>query len=200
VSLVVARPLTVSFGASFERLEDQGPAARIQAADAFLANVNFHEELEGAAYQHNFNGEYDLRMGTRSLGSDFVYARHRWLVRYTMKHGKHLLADEAEAGFIGGQAPLYERFVLGNSTTLRGWNKNDIDPMGGNRMVHNSVDYRYGLIQVFYDSGAIWDNGQTAVARNSVGAGLREGALSLAMAFPLGRGGCYPVFMVGMNY
>lgn len=200
ISFVVARPVTVTFGASFERLEEEGPLARMAAANALLAGASFHQEMEGADYQHNFNGTYDLRMGTRSLGSDFVYARHRWQFRYTLKHGKQLLQDEVTAGFIAGQAPLFERFALGNSTTLRGWNKFDIDPLGGNRMVHNSVEYRYGVLEVFYDAGAIWDNGQTVVARNSVGAGLRQGALSLALAFPLRGGKCYPIFMVGMNY
>jgi hypothetical protein len=200
VSFVVARPVTVTVGVSFERLNEEGPLVRPAAANAFLANTSFHQETEGADYQQNFNGAYDLRMGTRSLGSDFAYARHRWQFRYTLKHGKHLLMDEATAGFIAGQAPLFERFALGNSTTLRGWNKYDIDPLGGNRMVHNSVEYRYGVLQVFYDAGAIWDNGQTVVARNSVGAGLRQGALSLALAFPLRGGKCYPIFMVGMNY
>jgi len=200
VSFVVARPLTVSFGASFERLDQEGPMARLESANAFLASATYHNELEGAEYQNNFNGEYDLRMGTRSLGSDFVYARHRWQFRYTLTRGKQMLMDEATAGFISGQAPLFERFAMGNSTTLRGWNKYDIDPLGGNRMVANSVEYRYGVLQVFYDTGAIWDNGQTVIARNSVGAGLRQGAFSLAVAFPLREGKTYPIFMVGMNY
>jgi len=143
---------------------------------------------------------YDLRMGTRSLGSDFVYGRHRWQFRYALTHGKHTLTDQATAGLITGQAPLFERFVLGNSTMLRGWNKYDIDPLGGNRMLHNSVEYRYGALQIFYDSGAIWDSGQTAIARNSIGCGLRQGAFFIAMAFPLRENRVEPIFMVGMNY
>jgi outer membrane protein assembly factor BamA len=200
VTFVVARPLTVSFGASFERLDPEAPLAPMQTASAFVANASFQEEMEGAEYQHNFNGTYDLRMGTRSLGSDFVYGRHRWQFRYSMTHGKHMLLDEATAGAITGQAPLFERFVLGNSTTLRGWNKYDIDPFGGNRMLHNSVEYRYGAFQVFYDSGAVWDSGQTVIARNSVGVGLRQGAFFIAMAFPLRENRVEPIFMVGMNY
>jgi hypothetical protein len=200
VAWLVARPLRLTFGASFERLEQQGPMARMEAANALLAAANFHQQVEGSDYQHNFNGEYDLRMGTRAIGSDFVYQRHRWQFRYSLRHGKHLLIDEASAGFIGGEAPLFERFALGNSTTLRGWNKFDIDPLGGNRMVHNSVEYRYGIFQAFYDTGAIWDNGQSVIARNSIGAGLRQGPFFLAMALPLREGRCYPVLMVGMNY
>ena len=43
---------------------------------------------------------------------------------------------------------------------LRGWNKYDLDPLGGSRVVYNSLDYRYGMFDVFYDTGAIWDPGQ----------------------------------------
>ena len=52
--------------------------------------------------------------------------------------------------------------MAGNSYYLRGWNKYDIDPIGGNRLVHNSVEYRYGPFQAFYDAGAVWDSGQPA--------------------------------------
>jgi hypothetical protein len=200
LTLVVARPLTISFGASFEQLQEQGPMARMAAANVMLANVTFHEDLEGADFEHALNGSYDLRAGTRSLGSDFVYGRHRWQFRYTVTRGKHQMMDEATLGVITGQAPLFERFVLGNSTTLRGWNKYDIDPLGGNRMVHNSVEYRYGALQVFCDSGAIWDSGQAPIARNSVGVGLRQGGFFVAMAFPLREHRTDPIFMVGMNY
>ena len=61
---------------------------------------------------------------------------------------------------ISGRAPLFERFVLGTSSTLRGWNKFDIDPLGGDRMVHNTLEYRYRMLEVFYDTGAVWNRGQ----------------------------------------
>ena len=71
-----------------------------------------------------------------------------------LTRGKNVLIEDLSAGITTGRAPLFERFVLGNSSTLRGWNKYDLDPLGGNRMVHNSVEYRYGAFQVFYDTGA----------------------------------------------
>ena len=33
------------------------------------------------------------------------------------------------AGVLTGTAPLFERFSLGNTTTLRGWNKYDLAPL-----------------------------------------------------------------------
>jgi len=134
------------------------------------------------------------------LGSDFAYARHRWELRYMLTHGKSVVIDDLTSGMITGRAPLFERFVLGNSSTLRGWNKYELDPLGGNRMVHNTVEYRYGVFQLFYDSGAIWDDGEAAVVRHSAGVGLRQGNFSLAVAFPIREGHIDPIFMVGMNY
>jgi outer membrane protein assembly factor BamA len=95
---------------------------------------------------------------------------------------------------------LYEQFVLGNATFLRGWNKFEIDPWGGNRFVHNSVEYRYGVFQVFYDTGAVWESGQAAIPRHSVGVGLRQSAFFLAIAVPVRDSRLDPIFMVGMNY
>ena len=34
------------------------------------------------------------------------------------------------AGTISGRAPLFERFALGDTRTLRGWNKFDVDQWG----------------------------------------------------------------------
>ena len=150
--------------------------------------------------QQDFDSGYDLRSGARALASDFAYNRHRVEFRYTWTRGKQVVIDDAMGGAITGTAPLYERFSLGNSSTLRGWNKYALDPLGGNRMLHNSVEYRYGAFQAFYDTGAIWDGGQAVVARNSVGAGIREGPFSIAVALPLKDGRMEPVLIVGMNY
>ncbi|HEY1219633.1 MAG: BamA/TamA family outer membrane protein [Bryobacteraceae bacterium] len=199
LSVQVARPLEVSFGTSFESLGQQAPGAPPQAADAFVAGARYRQLTEGSADQA-VEADYDLRAGSHALGSDYAYSRHRWGLRYRVTHGKHELVDDGWGGVILGTAPLFERFVLGNSTSLRGWNKFDLDPLGGNRVVHNTVEYHYGVFQVFCDSGAIWDSGQAAVVRSSVGAGLRQGVFSLALAFPLRNGKMDPVFMVGMNY
>jgi hypothetical protein len=198
--IVLAKPLTLTVGTGFQRFQSQFPDSRTETANAVLAGLHFRQKLEGDNLRQDFDGRYDLRAATRVFNTDFVYARHRLSFRYTLNHGRHTIMDEAMGGVIGGRAPLLERFVLGNNSTLRGWNKWELDPLGGNRVVHNSVEYRYGVFQVFYDAGAIWDNGQNAVARQSVGAGLRYGAFSLAVAFPLREGRVEPVFMVGMNY
>jgi hypothetical protein len=199
LSVRVARPLELSFGASFESLGQQTPGASPLAANSLVAGARYSRQFEGTSDQA-VEADYDLRAGTRAIASDFAYTRHRWELRYRLSHGKHELVDDSWGGVILGTAPLFDRFVLGNSTSLRGWNKFDLDPLGGNRVVHNTVEYHYGVFQIFCDSGAVWDGGQPAVAHSSVGVGLRQGVFSLAMAFPLHEGRMDPVFMVGMNY
>ena len=198
VTFTLARPLTLSVGASFEQM--QFAAAPKESANALVTTLRYHRRLEDSDNQHDLDAGYSLRAATKVLGSDFVYARHRWEFRYMLTRGKNVFIEDAIAGFIGGRAPLYERFTLGNSSTLRGWNKYELDPIGGSRMVHNTAEYRYGVFQIFYDTGTVWDRTDSAVVRHSAGVGLRQGNFSLAVAFPLREGHIDPVFMVGMNY
>ncbi len=199
-TVMLAKPLSLTVGTSFERLEEEGPGSEVVAANAAFATLRYHESLEDSDSQQDLDAVYSLREASRALDSDFVYARNRWDFRYTLTKGKVVIIEDLSAGVITGRAPLYERFVLGNSSTLRGWNKYDLDPLGGNRMVANSVDLRYGLLQLFYDSGAIWDRNDSATLRHSVGIGLRQGIFSLALAFPLREGRIDPVLILGMNY
>ena len=201
VTIVLAKPLTFTAGLSFERLQMQFPAARIESANALVNTLRYHRQLEDSDTQKQvLDAGYNLRAATNILSSDFVYARHRWNVAYTFSRDHTTMQVSFLAGLISGNAPLFERYVLGTSSTLRGWNKYDIDPLGGNRMWHAAVDYRYRWFQVFYDMGAVWDRGHEAKPRNSIGAGLRKDGFSLALAFPLKDGRVDPVFMAGMNF
>jgi hypothetical protein len=196
----VWKPLHVSVGASFQSFQDQYPDAHMESANAAVASLRYHQRTEGSDLVQDFDAGYDLRLASAAMHSDLIYSRNRWEVRYTLTRGKQVLIEDLTAGMIAGQAPLFERFVLGNSSTLRGWSKFDLDPLGGNRMVHNTVEYRYGAFQIFYDTGAIWDSGQAVEDRNTAGIGLRQGVFSASIAFPLREGHIDPIFMVGMNY
>jgi len=200
VTVVIAKPLTLTVGASFERFQEQFPAAHTEAANAVISSLRYQGQMEGLETGQDLEAGYDLRAATRSFDSDYVYLRQHWELRYRLTHGRHVVTDEVTAGLIQGRAPLFEQYVLGNSTTLRGWNKFDLDPLGGNRMVHNSVDYRYGPFEMFYDAGAIWDSGQPVIPRHGIGVGLRDGAFALAVAFPIRNGRADPILMMGMNY
>jgi outer membrane protein assembly factor BamA len=201
VTVVLAKPLTLTVGAGFQRFQTQYPDTRIQASNAAVATLRFHHQVEDSdANKHDVDASYSLRAATRALDSDYAYVRHLAQARYDYKRGRHELSDEVMAGVITGEAPLFERFVLGTSSTLRGWNRFDIDPAGGDRVAHNTVDYRYRWFEAFWDTGAIWSRGETGIIRHSLGAGFRDGAFFVAVAFPVRTARVEPIFMVGMNY
>jgi outer membrane protein assembly factor BamA len=157
--------------------------------------------LEGSnVLKQVLDAGYSLRAATKILGSDFAYARHHWNVGYTFTRDHNTVLVTFVGGVIAGQAPLFERYVLGNSSTLRGWNKYDIDPLGGSRMAHGSVEYRYRYFQIFYDAGAVWDRGEAISPHCSAGVGLRKDGFSVAVAFPIKDGRVEPVLIAGMNF
>jgi surface antigen Omp85-like protein len=199
LAIALAKPLTLEVGASFERFQEEMPGAPIQASNAIVADLRYHQHLESDSPQ-DIDADYALRSASGLMASDFAYTSHAWNLRYKIVHGKHIVSDLVSGGLITGRAPLADRFVLGNSTMLRGWNKYDLDPIGGNRMIYNSVEYRYGPFQAFYDTGAIWDEGQPVSAKHSLGVGIRESIFSLAVAFPVRGGRVEPIFMMGLLY
>jgi hypothetical protein len=201
VTIVLAKPLTLTAGVSFERFQDQFPAARTESADTVVNTLRYHRLLEDSnAHRQVLDAGYSLRAATKILGSDFAYVRHHWNVGYTFARDHNTMLISFVGGLITGQAPLFERLVLGNSSTLRGWNRFDIDPLGGTRMAHGSVEYRYRYFEVFYDAGAVWDHGEAATPRCSAGIGLRKDGFSIAVAFPIKNGRVEPVLIAGMNF
>ena len=207
-TFVLARPLTWTVGLSFEQLHSDLPAARSVAANAVINSLRYRQRWQASdATKQELDAGYSLRAATKVLGTDFSYTRHSVNARYALSHDHQSLEVALVAGVIYGQAPLFERFVLGNDSTLRGWNKYDLDPIGGNRMVHGSVTYGYHIMRVFYDTGAIWESGQSPDQKHSAGVGIsgglglfQRGAFLLAVAFPLRQGRADPVFIAGMNF
>ena len=208
LTFVVSKAFSVSVGASFERMEMEAPSPTgnemSTSANAATAQVDFGYTDEGSDRVQRWDARYGLRVATRQLGSDYVYSRHNVSLRYEWKSGHHLVVDRLIGGAITGQAPLFERFVLGNSSTLQGWDHYTIDPLGGNRMAHNSVSYGYqlqeGTPEIFYDTGFIGTGDRLGTLRHSLGIGFRQGIFNVATAFPLCQGRFAAVFMAGMNY
>jgi hemolysin activation/secretion protein len=204
ITIVLAQPLTLTVGVSLERLEPQVTAARTDSSNSVINTLRYHRRWEdGGSNTHELDAAYSLRAATSFLSSDFEYTRNAVNVAYRLRRGRHTMSADFLAGRIGGRAPLYERFVLGNGSTLRGYSKDDIDPLGGDRVVHGSMDYGYRGFQVFYDTGAVWASGSSPDKKQSVGAGFgragKEGFL-LAVAFPLRSGHVDPIFLVGFNF
>jgi len=204
LTVVMAPALTWTFGVSVEQLEMEGPGARTEYANSAYGTLRFHKSWENTETNHQvLDAGYSLRAATRALDSDFVYVRHAGKVRYDLVKGHNEVTVEFRAGGIAGRAPMFERFVLGNASTLRGWNKFELDPLGGDRAVHGAVDYRYRRLTVFYDTGVLWNGPVNTGEKHGAGFGFRsegkEGFL-LAVAFPLRSGHVDPVFIAGFNF
>ncbi len=204
VTVEVARPLTVSVGASFEETESESPAIGNRSANAATLEIHYGRRIEGDSVQQEIDGKYSLRVATRALGSTYAYARHLVSLRYEAKSGRRTISDEFMGGSIAGQAPFFDRFVLGSSSTLRGWDRYEIDPLGGSRVVHNELSYGYRFgdrtVEGFYDTGALWQSDRAATLRHSLGVGYKQGIFVISLAFPIRNGRIEPVFMAGMNY
>ena len=207
-TFVLAKPVTWTVGFSFEQMQPELTAARSESANAVINTLRYHSHWrESDATTMELDAGYSLRAATKLLSSDLGYTRHVANARYRYRHDHQSVEVSVVAGAIYGRAPLFERFVLGDSTMLRGWNKFDLDPLGGNRMAYGSVTYGYHIIRVFYDTGSVWDQGKTPERKQSAGIGvsgglgvLERGAFLLALAFPLREGRVEPVLIAGMNF
>lgn len=204
LTFAVAPPVTVALGASFENLESETPAAGSRSANAATLDVHYGRKIEGDGVQQLIDARYSLRVATRAMDSTYAYTRHLISVKYEANTGRNTMSDEFMGGAIAGQAPFFDRFVLGSSSTLQGWDRYEIDPLGGSRVVHNQMTYGYrigdGTVQAFYDTGLLWQSDRAATLRHSLGCGYKQGIFVLAAAFPVRDGRIEPVFMAGMNY
>lgn len=194
--------LEISAGTSFERLQIQYPDKHTLNAYAATMTVAYRHRFEPSGrLRQRLTAQYTLRSATRVLDSNFVYTRHAIEGQYTASLGKNYFSLRGLGGEISGIAPLFERFSLGNSTMLRGWNKFDVAPLGGSRMAYASLEYHYSDFAVFYDTGAVWDSGQSARFKHSVGFGLadRHGAF-LLLGIPLRMNHVEPILTFGIRF
>lgn len=196
------RNLTLSTGLSFQRLQHQYPSLYTATAYAGTGDLQYSRDFAPRnGYKQTLAVNYSLRTATDVLDSDYIYTRHLWEVNYELSRNKNKFYARFKGGIIGGTAPLFERFCLGNSTTLRGWNKFDVSPIGGSRVAHGSLEYHHSILGVFYDVGAVWDPGKYNPVRHSFGFGLAFGKnLCVSLAFPVKLHDVAPIFMIGTRF
>jgi outer membrane translocation and assembly module TamA len=168
-----------------------------QMANVAIGSVRYRQSW---GREQHLGGAITLRAGTGSLQSDFRYDRYLGEADYSVRRGDHRLIVSGMAGRIDGRAPLFERFSLGDSRTLRGWDKYDIAPAGGDRMFHTSVEYRIHEVQLFVDAGSVWDAGFERRVRFSTGAGFTPGPLFFTLGFPLNTDEFRAVFTMGFRW
>ena len=206
LTVLLARPLKLTVGAAFHQIQMQYPTIRNLAANAATAALRYQQRFRGAGKEkQEVRASYEVRAAARTLDSDFVYARHQWTAAYKIGGPNQEVVASFSGGRLSGQAPLFERYSLGNSTTLRGWNKFEVAPLGGDRAAHNTLEYRHRVdggtqLVAFYDVGAVWNRGSPAEARHAVGFGLRTWRFQTALAFPVRSGRMEPMFMAGVYF
>jgi hypothetical protein len=189
--------INLSAGLDFQRLEFQTPAIRTKNAYVAFTNFAFSACNTEAKYTECGSFTYNLRTATRALDSDFVYTRHFWSISVSIKRASHELIANAHFGLITGTPPLFERFALGNSWWLRGWNKFDVGPLGGTHVAEGTLEYRYRHFRVFYDVGTEWDGDRYSPVRHGLGAGLINWPIqgvSFSLAFPIRVHNVKPAF------
>ncbi len=205
-TLVIAAPLELDFGTSFSRFRPEQPGANTESSNAVVSTLRYHQRWGSAGLTKNdaddqeLNASYSMRAGIRAFETDADFTRQMGQARYRFRHDHNTLEVGFVAGAINGDAPLFEKFVAGNATILRGWNKFELDPLGGSHIVTGSIDYGFHWLQVFYDTGAIWDTPQQRQQKQSVGAGFKADGFQLAVAFPVRSGRVEPVFYAGLNF
>jgi hypothetical protein len=201
VSVLPIPDIKVTVGASFQTLAMESPTKYDQAAHSFTLNVQYRRTVRPRhGLRHSIGADYSVRNATTTLQSDFLYTRQLASADYAVRVERQSFEAHFQGGYITGGPPLFERFSIGNATTLRGWDKFDVAPLGGTRLVYGSLEYQYRPFQLFYDFGTVWDPGQPADLKHSVGIGLAwKPGFFMSLGVPLRFHGVTPVFMFGLR-
>ena len=195
-----APEVSIAAGVSISELEPLALATNSQMANAAVASIEFNRRWkDGSDARHLAQGSFGVRAGSRQLESDLAYTRYLGQGSYRFDFGSHHVQAAGMAGRITGAAPLFERFTLGDSSTLRGWDKYDIAPAGADRMIYSSVEYRYTGLSLFLDIGSVWDENTERQVRVSTGVGFHAGPAFFVVGFPLNTDNLTAVFMMGLR-
>jgi hypothetical protein len=200
VKFAVTPEITLSAGVSIAELDALPPETGSEMANAAVASIAYAGRRKDTDnVTHDVHASFGVRAGRQALESDLVYTRYLGQGWYRYGWGHHRVLVAGMAGGITGDAPLFERFALGDSRTLRGWDKYDVAPAGGDRMVHASVEYGFRGMAVFLDAGSVWDQGGKRRVRVSTGLGFRAGPAFLTVGFPLNTDNLSAVVALGLR-
>jgi len=203
--------LGASARVEFTELDMQSPSVSFQKSNVLKGSVyssyTRHTDIEGLEWRSSYEGA----AGAAAIDSDYVYSRHEVKSELSYSRRSHGIEANFLAGRIGGRAPMYERFSIGNARTLRGWNKYEINPLGGDRVVYGSGGYRYKILTGFYDVGSVWNSDESGKVRQSAGFRLGKArcrnilalphpeCFSMTVGFPIHGGDARPSFILGMG-
>ena len=156
------------------RKENFGTTRSITLGRIFDSRDNVYDPHEGKrmAYSVEWAG---------GLGGDFDFTKFTADWRYYYRAGgESVWALNLGAGYADGDMPLSQRYSMGGSDTLRGY---EDDQFRGNSMVKATLEYRFPIVKkvqgvLFTDNGYAWDKRHEddfdfGLIKNSYGVGLR---------------------------
>lgn len=200
VNFALTQQLSVGGGVAITELEPHAGIGDSQAANAYIGHIRFDSRWEQGRIDHAIEAQFTVRSAHDSLESDFNYSRYFARADYEYRRRRQRVLASALVGGIDGTAPLFERFTLGDSQTLRGWNKYDIAPAGGDRVFHTSIEYRYSGFAFFLDSGSVWETGIDKRVRVAAGFGFHSDPFFMTLGFPLNTDDVRAVFTTGVRF
>ena len=201
LKFAITQQLSIDGGVRITEMDPLVEPGPSQMANAAIGSLTFSERSRpGSGPRQDVEAAFTFRAGIRALESDLVYERYVGEANYLYRWGRHEVRASGMAGGISGDAPLFERFSLGDSRTLRGWDKYDIAPAGGDRMFHTSFEYQYQALGMFLDAGAVWDHGADAKMRVSTGVTFNPGPVFFTVGFPLNTDEFRAVFVMGLRF
>lgn len=155
------------------RAENFGVTRSITLGRIFDSRDNIYAPHEGKRIG------YSLEWA--GLGGDFDFTKVTADYRYYYRGGGETVwALNLGAGYAHGDMPLSQRFSMGGSETLRGY---EDDQFRGNSMLKATLEYRFPIVKkvqgvLFTDNGYAWDKRHEdefdlGLLKNSYGVGLR---------------------------
>lgn len=160
--------------AAERRAENFGTTRSVTFGTVFDSRDNVYDPHEGKRMS------YSLEWGG-AFGGDFDFVKLSTDYRYYYRAGgENVWALNLGAGYANGDMPLSQRFAMGGSDTLRGF---EDDQFRGNSMLKATLEYRFPIVKrvqgvLFTDNGYAWDKRHEdefdlGLIKNSFGVGLR---------------------------
>jgi outer membrane protein assembly factor BamA len=195
--------IDVTAGVAFTELQMDPPRHGYQKANGINGSITqtLGSKKADDYQRHSFSWSYSVHSGIAGMGSDFSYRRFEGSATYSfMPKKKQTLTLDFRSGGTSGISPMFERFSIGNASTLRGWTKYEISPLGGGQKAYASASYSYTKhFKVSYDMGSVWDDGHAIVVRESIVLGFMLPGIDIpfSLGIPLRHVNAKPMFMVG---
>ncbi len=213
--------LSINYGLRMENVKIDDPrvntSAQLNAAvgksDLYLASVGLIYDTRVFPYLTGVGSYLGLKF-TQAFG-DYSYSRgdidfrnYRTIYQRPDGSGRHILEFRTKLGFSGGSTPIFENYIAGGISSLRGFKFRGVSPIEGGVRVGgafqwlNSLQYSFPLTQgdmvhgvTFIDFGTVEESVKlnSSSFRVAPGFGLRVQVPYAGLGAPLAFDFAFPV-------